>query len=70
MLEALFRLGAEFEPLATWMAGVTSTVIITFLFFVGIALRSVLRAPNQEQRQVSYKVFRDLLDLFRRGANS
>jgi hypothetical protein len=38
-----------------------------FVVYVGVALHAELHAPDQEQRQVRYQVFRDLLDLFRRG---
>ena len=44
-----------------------SAFVAVFVLYVGIALRAVLRAPNDEQRQVRYQMFRDLLDLFHYG---
>lgn len=66
MLDALLRMLTELGPLATWFAIFLAAVIAVFVLYVGIALRAVLRAPDEAQRQVRYQVFRDLLDLFRR----
>ena len=68
MLEALFRLTAELGPMAMVFGFITAAVVVVFVVYVGIALHAVLHAPDQEQREVRYQVFRDLVDLFRRGS--
>ena len=65
MLDALLRALTELGPLATWVALFLAAIIAVFVVYVGIALRAVLRAPDREQREIRYRVFRDLLDLFR-----
>jgi hypothetical protein len=46
-------------------------VVITILvMYLGIALSATLRATDEDRREVCYKVFRDLLDLFRIGKHS
>ena len=67
MLDALFRLSAEFGPVASWFLIFIAAVVAVFVAYVGIALLAVLRATDQEQQQVRYRVFSDLLGLFRRG---
>jgi len=64
MLEVLLRTSAELGPVATWLAIFVAAIIAVFVFYVGVALWAVLRASEQ-QRDVRYQVFRDLLDLFR-----
>jgi hypothetical protein len=61
----LLRMATELGPAVTLFAIFFAAVITVFVVYVGIALRAVLRATDQEQRQVLYEVFRDLLDLFR-----
>jgi hypothetical protein len=65
MLDALLGALMELGPLATWFALFFAAIIAVFAVYVGIALRAVLRAPDREQREIRYRVFRDLLDLFR-----
>ena len=65
MLDALLRLAAEIGPMATWFLIFIAAVVAVFVVYVGIALCAVLRAQDHDQRQVRYKVFRDLLGLFR-----
>jgi hypothetical protein len=67
MLDALLRIGAELGPMATWFAMFLAAIVAVFVLYVGIALRAVLCARDEAQRQVRYQVFRDLLDLFNRG---
>jgi hypothetical protein len=69
MLDTLLRIAAELGPTATWFLLFLAAAIAVFILYVGIAMRAVLRAPDEAQRQVRYQVFRDLLDLFRRGGH-
>jgi uncharacterized membrane protein YhiD involved in acid resistance len=61
----LLRLADALGPAAGWTLIFLAAVAAVFVLFVGIALRAVLRASDQEQRQVRYQIFRDLLDLIR-----
>jgi hypothetical protein len=67
MLDTLFRLSAGLGPTATWFLFFFAAAIAVFIAYVGIAMRAVLRAPDEARRQVCYQIFRDLLDLFRRA---
>lgn len=66
MLILLFRLMERLGPTAFWAGVFFAAVVAVFVVYVGIALWAVLHA-HTEQQQVRYQVFRDLLDLFRRG---
>ena len=56
-LQELAKLG----PAATWFVSLCAAVVAVFVLYVGIVLRAVLRASDQEQRQLLYEIFRDLL---------
>lgn len=58
----LLRLVDTAGPAADWILIFLAATVAIFMLYVGIALRAVLRASDQEQRQVLYQVFRDLLD--------
>lgn len=66
MLE-LLRLLADVGAAANWIAIFIAAVIAVFMLYLGISLLSVLRAPDKEQREIRYEVFRDLLHWFDRG---
>jgi len=66
MLGILFCTFTEAGPVAIWAAIFVTAIIAVFVLYVGVALWAALRASEQQQ-QVRYQVFRDLLDLFRRG---
>ena len=53
-------------PTAFWTVVFFAAVIAVFVGYVGIALWGIYHAPPG-QEWVRYRVFRDLLDLFRRG---
>ena len=67
MFDVLLRLTAGLGPMTIWVVFIVAAIVAVFVIYVGIALHAVLHAADQEQRQVRYQVFRDLLDLFRRG---
>ncbi|HYW82172.1 MAG TPA: hypothetical protein VFB30_02880 [Spirochaetia bacterium] len=67
MLPELLRLLAEIGPGAIWVFTFIAVIVAVFVVYIGIAMRAILRAQDTEQRKVLYQVFRDLLDLFRRG---
>jgi len=70
MLGSVLRLLAEVAPETLWIPVFFAAVIAVFVLYIGIALWAVLRAKDPGQRKVRYRVFRDLLDLFRRGRRS
>jgi hypothetical protein len=67
MLE-LLRLLVEVCTAASWIIFFIAAVIAVFVVYVGIAMWAVIRGScDPEQRQVRYRVFRDLLRIFDRG---
>lgn len=58
---------AELGPKAFWIIVFAGGLAAVFVLYIGIAIVATLRARDPEQRQIRYQVFRDLLDLFRRG---
>lgn len=69
MFDMLFRIQAAVGPNVAWIVKCSAAVVAIFVLYVGIAIWATLRAPDAEQRNVRYQIFRDLLDLFRRGGN-
>jgi hypothetical protein len=65
MIQILFRLLGE--SAVGWAMFFALGLVGLFAFYVGVALVGVFRAPDAAQAEARYKVFRDLLDLFRRG---
>jgi hypothetical protein len=65
MLQILLHLLAAIGPAAIWIAIFFAVVVAAFVVFVGIAMGAVLRAEDPEQQSIRYKMFRDLLGLFR-----
>lgn len=63
----LFHLVAAAGPTAAWVAGFSALVIVAFVVYVGIAMVAVLRTDDVRKAEIRYRVFRDLLGLFRRG---
>ena len=67
MLAELLRLLAEIGPGVIWAFIFIAVVVAVFVMYIGIALWATLRRPKYPgQQELSYRVFRDLLDLFRR----
>ncbi len=62
-----FYLVASAGPAAAWAAGFSAVVIAAFVVYVGIAMVVVLRTDDVRKAEIRYRVFRDLLGLFRRG---
>lgn len=65
MSGTVLRIAAEIGPQAVWVLVFVAAVIGTFVAFVGITLVAVLCARDEQQGQLRYRLFRDLLDLFR-----
>lgn len=65
MQALVIRLLEAAGPEIGWILVFAAVVVTAFVAFVGIALRAVFRAANDEERKIRYQVFRDLLDLFR-----
>lgn len=68
MSGSMLRLAAEISPQAAWILIFFATVIGTFVLYVGIALVATLLARDEQQGQLRYRLFRDLIDLFRPGS--
>jgi len=66
-VEGLFHLVAAAGPAAAWVAGFSAVVIIALVVYVGIAMLVVLRTEDVRRAEIRYRVFHDLLGLFRRG---
>ena len=49
-----------------WGAGFSAAVIAVFVLYVGIAMVAVLRTEDEHKAEMRYRVFHDLLELFRR----
>jgi len=64
----LFHLAAAAGPAAAWAAGFSAVVIVAFVVYVGIAMVVVLRTEDVRKAEIRYRVFRDLVGLFRRAA--
>lgn len=65
-MQALLLRLADTAGLAIgWILIFLAAIVAVFVLYVGIVLCSVLRASVQEQRQVRYQIFRDLLDFIR-----
>ena len=62
----LFYLMAAFGPTAARAAVFSAAVIAVFVVYVGIAMVVVLRTDDVRKAEIRYRVFRDLLRLFRR----
>lgn len=63
----LFHLAAAAGPTAAWVAGFSAAVIAAFVVYVGVAMAVVPRTNDVRKAEIRYRVFRDLLGLFRRG---
>lgn len=66
MLELLRSL-AEVGATANWMVYFIAAIATVFTAYIGIAMWATLRAHDTDQRQIRYKMFRDLLGVFVRG---
>ena len=60
VLSVLTKVG----PTAAWLTSFIAAVIAVFVLYIGIALWAVLRPCDRHERDIRYRVFRDLLDLF------
>ena len=66
MLDTLIRLLAAVGPEAIWIIIFFAAMVAVFVIYIGIAMRAAMRADNAEQQQLCYRMFRDLLELFRK----
>ena len=62
-----FHLVAAAGPTAARVTGFSAVVIAAFVVYIGIAMVVVLRTDDVRKSEIRYRVFRDLLGLFRRG---
>lgn len=66
MLDALPRPLAAVGP-ASWIAIIMAATMTIFVLYIGIAMYATLCAKDPQQREIRYRVFRDLLKPFIRG---
>lgn len=66
MIDVLVRLLADVDPAAIWTVRTIGAVVGAFVVYVGIAMVATLFTRDPGQRKTRYRIFRDLLDLFRR----
>jgi hypothetical protein len=67
MFTTLLRVSAGVGPSAIWITKFCAAVVAAFVLYVGVAIWATLHSSDPEQRKIRYQIFRDLLDLFRRG---
>nr|WP_062331633.1 hypothetical protein [Herbidospora sakaeratensis] len=65
-MDILLRVMAELVPAAGWAAALLATVVVAFVLYVGVAMAATLLSGDRETARVRYRVFADLLELFRR----
>ena len=61
---AMLRLATEVGTAASWIFIFIAAVTAVFALYVGAAMNAVYRASDPDQRNIRYKVFRDLLRFF------
>ena len=66
MLDTLIRLLAAVGPEAIWIIIFFAAMVAVFVIYISIEMRAAMRAANAEQQQLCYRMFRDLLELFRK----
>jgi uncharacterized membrane protein len=62
----LFNLVAATGSVAEWAGVFSAVVVATFVVYIGLAMVVVLRTKDVRKAEIRYRVFRDLLGLFRR----
>ncbi|WP_062433908.1 hypothetical protein [Herbidospora daliensis] len=65
-MDVFLRVLAEMAPAAGWAAALLATVVAAFVLYVGVAMAATLLSGDRETARVRYRVFADLLELFRR----
>jgi hypothetical protein len=63
----VLRVLAEVGPQARWVIGFFVGVTAARTLYLGIAMIAAIRAKDESSREVRYRIFHDLVDLFRRG---
>jgi hypothetical protein len=64
VLEILVRLSSAAGPAFACIAVFLMAVVATFVLLTAIAMLATIRADDLGQRQIRYRIFRDLLGLF------
>jgi hypothetical protein len=67
MLDVFLRSAEGFGPTAEVLTEVLAAVVLVLLAYLGIALIAVLVTSDRQRAAQRYKVFRDILDFFRRS---
>ncbi|MDR8409484.1 hypothetical protein MTP10_12110 [Nonomuraea sp. 3-1Str] len=66
-METLLRLLAEIGPAVGMTAWLAAVVVGAFVMYVGVAMAATLFSSDEECAKTRYRVFRDLIQLFRGG---
>ncbi|MEU7942379.1 hypothetical protein [Microbispora bryophytorum] len=64
MVGLLRQMLAEVGSATAWVAVFVAAIIAVFTLYVGITVVAVLRAADEQQAKIRYRIFRDLLRLF------
>ncbi|WP_182885770.1 hypothetical protein [Microbispora sp. H10885] len=65
MVGLLRQMLAEVGPATAWVAVFIAAVIAVFTLYVGVAMVATFWAADEQQTKVRYRIFCDLLRLFR-----
>jgi hypothetical protein len=63
----VLRALAEDGPQALWVAGCFAAPVLVRTLYLGIAMVAAMKARDQANREACYRIFHDLIELFRRG---
>jgi hypothetical protein len=65
MLEIFLRLQSEIGSGATWAGVILGAVVAAFVVYVGVIITAMLIVKDRDKLRLLYRVFRDLVELFR-----
>lgn len=63
----VLRVVAEVGPQARWIVALFVGVIATLTLYLGVAMIAAIMAKDEPSREARYRIFHDLVELFRRG---
>jgi hypothetical protein len=67
MSEGVLRALAEVGPQVRWVVAFFAGAVAARTLYLGIAMIAAIRAKDESSREARYRIFRDLVELFRRG---
>jgi len=57
----------EEGPQALWVVGCFAAPVLVRTLYLGVAMFAAMKARDQANRDTCYRIFHDLVELFRRG---